>query len=58
MYDQVSLADYLKCSIEQVQKMSLIEYKTWLAYFQIRKGEEEAEMRKQSGTRKYRANRS
>jgi hypothetical protein len=31
--------------------MSLIEYKTWLAYFQIRKAEEKAEMRKQQGGR-------
>ncbi len=32
--------------------MSLIEYKTWLAYFQIRKAEEEAEMRKQGGNKR------
>jgi len=46
---QVSLADYLKCSIADIQKMSLIEFKTWLAYFQVRKHENDKEMRKQSG---------
>ena len=49
---QVSLADYLKMSISDIQKMSLIEFKTWLAYFQIRKTEEQAEMRKQSGNKR------
>ncbi len=32
--------------------MSHIEYKTWLAYFQIRKTEEEAELRKQKSGNK------
>ena len=45
---QVSMADYLKCSIADIQKMSLLEFKTWLAYFQIRKDENDKEMRKQS----------
>ena len=44
----MALADYLKITLEQVQKMSLIEFKTWLAYFQIRKEEHEKEMRKQN----------
>lgn len=46
---QVSLADYLKKPIADIQKMSLIEFKTWLAYFQIQKQEHEKEMRKQGG---------
>lgn len=44
---QVSLADYLKCTIADIQKMSLIEFKTWLAYFQIQKQDHEKEQRKQ-----------
>lgn len=49
---QVSMADYLKCSIADIQKMSLLEFKTWLAYFQIRKDENDKEMRKQSGNKR------
>jgi hypothetical protein len=49
---QVSLADYLKCTIADIQKMSLIEFKTWLAYFQIQKQEHDKEMRKQGGNKR------
>jgi hypothetical protein len=55
----MALADYLKITLDQVQKMSLLEFKTWLAYFQIRKDEHDKEMRKQNvnkrtnNTRRY-----
>lgn len=48
---QISLADYLKCTISDVQKMSLIEFKTWLAYFQVKQAEEKRESKKHGNQR-------
>jgi hypothetical protein len=45
----VALADYLKIQISDILKMSHLEYKTWLAYFQVQKREHDNEMRKQGG---------
>ncbi len=39
----MALADYLKVTLVQIQEMSLLEFRTWLAYFKVRQQEQEKE---------------
>lgn len=40
MYSIFSLADYLKCSVESVLKMSQLEFKGWFAFLKIKNDRE------------------